>query len=533
MRFFNTEGPVNCDDHYCLPSFERLDVDEILHLIDRKKYFVLHAPRQTGKTSCLLALMDYLNKRDKYRCLYVNVEAAQAAREDVKRGIKAIVSELGSRADIFLEDGYPYSIWPDVFKETGEDNALNEVLTKWAMNNPKPLILLIDEIDSLVGDTLISVLRQLRSGYDKRPARFPQSIILCGVRDVRDYRIHSDRQKTIITGGSAFNIKAKSLRLGNFSQKEVEILYAQHTDETGQIFEQGCMDLVMELTGGQPWLVNALGYESCFDMKKARERSIPITTTIMEEAKENIILRRDTHLDQLADKLKEDRVRRVIESLLAGEKITMGFKGDDVSYVYDLGLVTRGKNGEINIANGIYREIIPRELSWDIQMGIYQKTAWYVNEDNTLNMEKLMVNFQEFFRENSEAWIERFDYKEAGPQLLLQAFLQRIVNSGGRVDREYGFGAKRTDIFVSWPLDETRGFYGPVQKIVIELKILYKSLEKTIEEGLRQTNGYMDKCGSEQGHLVIFDRKPDKSWDKKIFRKEEEFEGRKIIVWGM
>ena len=91
---------------------------------------------------------------------------------------------------------------------------------------------MFDEIDALVGDTLISMLRQLRAGYEERPKRFPISVILCGIRDVKDYRIHSSN-KEIITGGSAFNIKAESLRLGDFSREEcLELLIdLQHTGD--------------------------------------------------------------------------------------------------------------------------------------------------------------------------------------------------------------------------------------------------------------------------------------------------------------
>ena len=72
-------------------------MEEILTLIDQKKYFILHAPRQTGKTSCLLALRAYLNKEGKYNCVYANFEAAQMARNDIEAGIKSILSELGKR----------------------------------------------------------------------------------------------------------------------------------------------------------------------------------------------------------------------------------------------------------------------------------------------------------------------------------------------------------------------------------------------------------------------------------------------------
>ncbi len=223
MRFFNTAGPTNCQKHYCVPPLTRFNLDDMLGLIDRERYFVLHAPRQVGKTTYLLALMDYINQAGQYRALYVNVEPAQAARENVRGAMQAILAGLGSMARDYLHDTYPEQIWSGVLAEHGEYAALTEVLTRWAEQSDKPLVLMIDEIDALIGDTLISVLRQLRAGYPKRPALFPQSIILCGVRDVRDYRIHSTRDQAIITGGSAFNIKAKSLRMGDFDRPESRV----------------------------------------------------------------------------------------------------------------------------------------------------------------------------------------------------------------------------------------------------------------------------------------------------------------------
>ncbi len=527
MRFFNTAGPVRCGEHYCVPPLERFDLEEILSLIDQKKYFVLHAPRQTGKTSCLLALSDYLNQQGKYRCLYINVEMAQTAREDVERGMRTILGEMASGARFLLKDLFLQGIIRDSLAQWGGDGALNGALTLWSEKSAVPLVLFIDEIDSLIGDTLISVLRQLRTGYTKRPGLFPQSIILCGVRDVRDYRIHSDKEKTVITGGSAFNIKAKSLRLGDFSQQETRMLYQQHTDETWQIFDKEVFDLVWEFTEGQPWLVNALGYEACFEIKQGRDREKRVTCEMITRSKENLILRRDTHLDQLADKLEEERVRRVIEPALAGHTEPENISPDDLRYVRDLGLIRT--EGHVRIANRIYQEIIPRELTYSTQLTIAHETAWYVRrQDGLLDMNLLVSAFQDFFRQHSESWEERFHYKEAGPQLLMQAFLQRIVNSGGHVEREYGFGRKRTDLLVVWP--HKTG----VQKVVIELKVRRnEALETIIKEGVRQTWEYMDKCGTDQGHLVIFDKNKKKAWDKKIFKRKRVCKGLKIMVWGM
>ena len=548
-RFFNTAGPVKCHNHYCIPPLERLNLPEILSLIDQEKYFVLHAPRQTGKTSCLLALMEHLNRQGRYECLYVNVEIAQSARQNVHRGIKGILNEISERARIYLQNDRIQRIWPDILSVSGEEGALNTVLTRWAEESPKPIVLLIDEIDALIGDTLISVLRQLRAGYDKRPQHFPQSIILCGVRDVRDYRIHSDKENSVITGGSAFNIKTKSLRLGDFTRKEMNSLYQQHTDETSQIFLPETIDLAWEYTNGQPWIVNALGYEVCFEMEAGHIRQNPITPDMLAQAKENLIIRRETHLDQLMDKLQEARVIRVLGPILEGKTLTQSFQKDDIGYVLDIGLIRQATNGEIQLANRIYQEIIPRELVWNIQSGMTEKTSWYIREDGLLDMKKLLSAFQDFFQEHSEHWIERFDYKEAGPQLLIQAFLQRIINGGGRIEREYGLGRMRTDLLVIWPIKEPEDIRQITedteyqssadrqpeknQRVVIELKILYKSMEKTIDAGLQQTWEYMDRCRADEGHLVIFDRSPKKSWKKKRFVMEKRFQAHSITVWGM
>ncbi len=524
-RFFNTAGPCKPDLHYVLPPLDRFNKDEILSLITQEKYFILHAPRQTGKTSCLLALRDELNRRGEYACVYANIETAQTARENVTEAMRAILGEIASRARETIGDLYPIENFIRICEQNPAHLALNTLLSEWATHSAKPLVVLLDEVDALIGDTLISVLRQLRSGYDRRPANFPSSLILCGVRDVRDYRIHSAATKEIITGGSAFNIKSESLRLGNFNQAEILSLYQQHTVGTGQVFESDVFPLVWELTGGQPWLVNALAYQATWNMKELRDRTKPITVEVIQQAKEELILRRDTHLDQLADKLSEDRVRRVIEPLLAGADESQQIPEPDITYVRDLGLITT--TGQLRIANRIYQEIIPRELTYSAQLTINQQSEWYITPAGKIDLPKLLTAFQQFFREHSEHWVERFDYKEAGPQLLLQAFLQRIVNGGGRIEREYGLGRKRTDLLLIWP--HPKG----VQRAVIELKILYQSAEATIAKGLEQTWGYADRSGADDAHLVIFDRSSARSWDEKIYHRTEIHQGREIAVWGM
>ena len=527
MREFNIAGPVVEADHYLIPPLSRLDLDDLLGLVRDKKYFVLHAPRQTGKTSALLALRDLLNGRDEYRCVYANVESGQSARENVAEGMRAVLAELAFEASATLGDGELEEIWPAALTRVGPHGALRQALARWCLTDAKPLVLLIDEIDSLIGDTLLSVLRQLRTGYATRPRRFPHSVILCGVVDVRDYRIHSSVENALVLGGSAFNIKSESLRLGDFTQAEVSALLAQHTEETGQTFTAAALQTVWTRTGGQPWLVNALCYDACFRDKAGRDCSRSITADDILEAQERLILRRETHIDQLAFKLREERVRRVIEPILAGAS-EYAWSDEDVGYVRDLGLITLEEDGTPRFANPIYGEAAPRHLTHALQIGLPQKTAWYVDEDGGLNVRGLIQAFQAFFRENSEHCVQRFDkYHEAGPQLLLQAHLQRVVNGGGRIDREHALGSGRTDLLIRWPQN------GRERRFVVECKLLHRDVEYTIWKGLEQTRGYMDRCGAESGHLIVFDRSQERMWEEKIFRREPPPDGPPITVWGM
>lgn len=378
-KFFNTAGPIKLDIHYNVDPLSRIDLSEIEMLIQQQKYFVLHAPRQTGKTSCLLALRDYLNAIGDYWAVYANVEAGQAMRNNVEVVNELTASVIAEEAALIMGTNLPVQILRQAIADAPASRLVSSYLSALCGALDRPLVLFIDEIDSLVGDSLVSIC---------------------------------------------------------------------------------------------------------------------IIPEMIYRAEESIIYRRDTHIDILIDKLREPRVCRVIGPILSGEEGADEslMPTDDIQYVADMGLIVLDKPRRI--ANAIYREIIPRELTWDTQSGLTQQSAWYINPDNSINMEKLLTDFQQFFRQNADSWIERFDYKESGPQLLLQAFLQRIV---------------------------------------LELKIKRGDTEKTIIEGLKQTVGYMDTCGGviNEGYFILFNRDKGASWDSKIWHRSEQLAGRKIEVWGM
>jgi len=278
------------------------------------------------------------------------------------------------------------------------------------------------------------------------------------------------------------------------------------------------VDRAFYWTEGQPWLVNALAQEITWTL--VPDRSVRITAAHMDAAKETLILRRDTHLDSLADKLHEPRVRRVIEPILVGELPSMDIMNDDLLYVRDLGLVTFGP--PVRIANPIYREVIPRTLTFVQEQYLAQDASWFQRPDGSLDMTALMREFQSFYAEHGEHWLGRYDYQEAGPHLILMAFLQRIVNGGGTVHREFAVGSGRADLVLEW-----KG-----QRHVVELKV-YRG-ESTESKGVAQLSAYLDRLGMKEGYLVIFDRREGRTWEEKLYEKSVEGpNGHRIHVFGM
>ncbi|MBI4600602.1 MAG: ATP-binding protein [Planctomycetes bacterium] len=277
MRYFNTAGPCRPDLHYMVPAMERLP--EARTLAEQGMYFVVHAPRQTGKTTTLMALAEALTASGKYAALHFSCESGEPAGDDYAAAQEAVLATLRIEAESQLPGPLrPPRAWPKAPKLA----MLQTALVAWARKCPRPLVLIFDEIDALRGESFRSVLRQLRTGYARRPKDFPHSVILCGLRDVRDYKAASGGDPSRLGTSSPFNIKVDSLRLGDFSLETLAELYRRHELEAGQPFTKEAVERAFELTQGQPWLVNALAREILEKMRI--EAPAAITAEHVEEA---------------------------------------------------------------------------------------------------------------------------------------------------------------------------------------------------------------------------------------------------------
>ncbi len=529
VRFFNTAGVCEPRKHYMLPPSERLP--GLGSLIDKEAYFVVHAPRQSGKTTCFHHLARELTGAGRYAAQLASCETARTVGDDVDRAVNVVVRAI----EIEAKGDLPEELRPPPAESVHHVDAeirLNKYLRDWCEHCPCPVVLFLDEIDALSGKSLLAVLQQLRAGYRSRPERFPHALALIGLRDVRDYRVRDAPEvpdpvirelQEILGTSSPFNIKVRSLTLRNFTAEEVAELYGQHTEETGQVFSPGALELAYGLTRGQPWLVNALADQVVTE--EAPDPATEVTAEHVDRAKEALILRRDTHIDSLANRLRAARIRRVIEPILAGEFPKDEVAKDDVDFVRDLGLVATGPSG-LAMANPIYREVVPRALTSVTEMYLPVDERLFVLPDGGLDFDRLLDAFVAFWREHAKSFLNRQPYSEAAAQLVCMAYLQRIVNGGGYIDREYAVGSGRIDLCIRWPLAG-----GTVQRFALELKVWRPGRADPEKVGLGQLNRYLTRLGLDEGTLVIFDQRPRAApFADRGNRETRKVDGREILV---
>ncbi|MCP4216955.1 MAG: ATP-binding protein, partial [bacterium] len=511
-KTFNTSGLCFPGKHYMVEPLTRLD--EVEDLVREELYFTIHAPRQTGKTTYLHALSRKLNRDAKHIAMVVSFEQAGYGTITVEKANELLIYNIFTNACQQL----PEKFRPKDPRESGFLN-LKDYLATWSEAQKIPIVLLVDEIDALMDEVLISILRQFRDGYQGRPDHFPASIVLVGLRDVRDYKAAIRDGQASLGTASPFNIKSDSLFLSNFTKEEVFGLLEQYGKETGQVFPVEVKEEICRLGAGQPWLTNALARQITAKILKY-DFSRAITLSMVNDARRQLILRRDTHLDSLVDKLRENRVKRIVQAIIQGDNLSHDIMDDDIAYVSDLGIV--GRTSPLKFANPIYAEIIPRIMASPMEYSIPEniRTPRFMTPAGILDMEKVLKEFQVFYRRNSESWTTRFQYRESAQQLLLMAFLQRVVNAGGDIIREMAVGNGRIDMLVKYK----------EQQFALELKI--NRFSYTIPDGKEQLHGYLDRLGLDEGYLVIFDP-GDKSWDEKITYDKITYKGKTLFMVGM
>lgn len=506
-RFFNLTGPCNPADHYMLPAEGR--IRDLLPFIERKLYFVVHAARQTGKSTAMLALAARMRELG-YAALHATLETSQWATDaDTAEPLWLSAIHLAAQDALDAQDRPPDF---RAFLNEPAGERLRHWLRAWSVAvAPKAVVLLLDEADTVRGEALVSLLRQLRAGFSGRGVgTFPTSVALVGMRDLRDYLTRS-KDGVPIHPGSPFNIKGASVTMRNFTADEVTDLYGQYTADTGQAFTPQAIAQAFWWTQGQPFLVNALASICVTELVPGREQ--PIEAADIDRAKERLIRERTTHLDSLAERLKEPRVAPIVQAVIAGDiPRSIPYDHDDFQYVVDLGLIRMGPEGA-EPACPLYREVLARQVTHNLQLSLTRpQWRWQTNDDR-LDFPALVDAFLDWWRINADALVDDIPlYPEAVPHIAFMAFLQRVINGGGQVQREYAAGRGAVDLLVTYGDD----------RFAVELKRVRPKdgLDTIREAGVQQLAGYLDHLGLAEGWLLVFDQRPGRTWTDRLWRDE-------------
>lgn len=353
-KTFCIDGSAFEGMHYFIPR--RLNFDELDTLIERDQYFLLRGPLQCGKTSAIEEYVHYLKTKGHYRVVRMSLNALEGIKDDaftmllrIGKVLKDILESLPDK-----EESVTHALQKIDHEEPLSPRLFSRLLEEWAEASPKPIILFIDDLDSLDHEVIIGLLHHIRSGFMHRPTGFPQSMCLIGLHSMRNYR--TTFEKHVTSAASFFNITAQSFKLGNFSIDETKILYEQHTWATGQQFTVEAIDYAYYLTQGQPLLINALAKIAADELIDRRQA---ITKNDIEQSKE-LLIAHNTHLDYLVTKLNDPKVKKVLKAINNRKPAQLLLEDED-EYVRELGFVSR----QLDIANPIYEEVVKKQMQWN------------------------------------------------------------------------------------------------------------------------------------------------------------------------
>ncbi|MDR1164912.1 MAG: hypothetical protein LBO66_03405 [Deltaproteobacteria bacterium] len=549
---FNTTGPCVPSEHYLSPALIR--VPDIAKLIDEKYYFIIRSPRQSGKTTFLLALEDNINKGDKYYALYCSLEAldnvsnVETAMEKVVIQINDSLKESPSpnlRKLCFPEGALPQDDFTLIVR-----NTLNYI----CLNLDRDLVVLFDEADCLSPQALIPFLRQIRQGFNQRSksagAKFPRSLAIVGARDVRDCFTKEKRAEKAIDFNSLFNISEGALSVADFSIDEISALYGQLTAATGQEFAPQALERAWYWTEGQAWLVNALAKE-IIETRLQGDYSRTITGEDFDQAAQSLLSREPVHLLSLKERVNEPKIRRVLEAVINGaDSIPVEIPPADLKYAADLGILKKNAldDSAFRPANPIYWDMILRTISSSLHSALKNVTSpgfaqrWMDGEK--LDMNGLLRAFQSYWRENAV----KISLNYAMESRLATSVNDALDYYGYSTDKNPVFDDLRESVkktfadmaneavahlafiaFARWalkgqddltPWELALGMTGvdiPVnrRKRLYPLDIGLKgSLNR--EKMMERLENYMDRHGVSEGWLVVFNLDFNTPWSEKI-----------------
>lgn len=482
-RRFNTAGPNDPARHHTIPALSR--VPRVREIIEQGSYFILHAPRGTGKTTLLLDLAALLNRERNYVAAVLSLEPG-AALPSIDAAELAMLDSWRYDLAAYL----PADVAVPRFPEAPVGNRIGAALSAFAQECPRPLVIFLDGLDALSWDVRSSLVRQVRAGKPRRPRAFPWSIGFASLRELREMDVPAGPARETAPASST-GLDAEIVTLPPFSRSDVATLLSAVQERTGQEVMSSAVDRVYELSQGHPYLVNALGLRV---IECVEGRNHPITSVDVEKARDLLLERRGGLLDEISDRARDPRLRAVLEHVV--NEASKEPPVEDVRIAFDLGVVRRSAEGRLVIAAPFWLALVARLIPNAMRSVFPTGQPPWVGPAGELDTDRLLEAFLEFWRKHGDALFSSLPYGELSP-LVLTSFLNRVIKSGGLIEREYALGRGRMDVCIR---------QGGVS-LPLVVKVRRDREPEPLAEGLAQLDEAMAKLHTDKGWLVIFDRR--------------------------
>ena len=510
MKEFNTTGLCNPKKHYMVDISNKLDY--IKKLVKKEKYFVINRPRQYGKTTILLALEN--NLKEEYLVISISFEGTDIDSFSTPQNFCNLFIELVSESLDYIDEKLG-GLFVSFSKDINSLTNLSRAISRFIKEINKEVILIIDEVDkSSDNQIFLDFLGMLRNKYlDREKGRGVtfKSVILAGVYDIKNLKLKL-RPNEERKYNSPWNIAVPFNVDMSLSEEGIEGMLKEYKNDKNLNFDTlKAAKFIYFYTKGYPFLVSRICQIIDEDLGASwnEENMIKAVKLLLDE--------NNTLFDDLVKNIENNnKLQNLIESIVVdGKIVSFNLSNPIINLGVIFGILSKRDN-KVSISNRIYEQYIYNYLSSKIEVSdnILEKYNFKSDfiEGNGLNVEKILLRFQQFMKENYSKKDEEFLERQG--RLLFLAFIKPIINGVGFDFKEVQISEeKRLDIVITYNSN----------KYIIELKIWHG--EKYHERGLKQLSDYLDINGQDQGYLLIFNFNKDKEYKKEVINND----GKEII----
>ena len=515
---FNITGLCFPKEHYMADVSTKLE--QTFKMVEHGDYFIINRPRQYGKTTTLYTLADMLRQTGDYVVLNTSFEGIGDIIFDTENSFSAgFVRILEKYSTVYAPELVGFL--KEQHGKIKDLDTLSDMITEFVNKTDKKVVLMIDEVDKSSNSQLfISFLAMLRNKYLERGTfKSFHSIVLAGVHDVKSLKLKI-RPNEEGKFNSPWNIAAEYTVDMNLQPFEIKPMLDEYAADKGvKMDTQQIAEKLFYYTSGYPFLVSKLCKmldETYLPQKMEKECTVEdIDIATRQLAKES-----NTNFDTLVKNLEnnEDLYKIVYQVVIDSERVSFNPHNPLTNFGVLYGIFVN-KNGTIAIHNRIYNEVLTTYMADKMhQIQLFRGAdfgAGYKNDDNSLNMEAVLLGFQTFMKKEYNK--KDRDFLEKNGRLVFLAFIKPIINGSGYDFKEPQVSEeKRLDVVITYLQ----------HKFVAELKIWRG--QKAHEKGLQQLSDYLDNQALTEGYLLIFDHSEVKNWQSEWI----EVHGKRIfIVW--